>query len=130
MSADHTCRVQLDRLRAAGLRIRQVPELIDVDTVEDAVQVARQAPGSRFAATLSNLHPQPRPEMVSIGRHITSLPRRLRLRHRLPRSASPAPRRGRGADWTEERGARNEQTRDEGRRRLQSAPGGAKLTQP
>ncbi len=69
MSADHTGRVQLGRLRAAGLRIRQVPELIDVDTAEDAVQVARQAPGSRFSATLGLLHPRPRPEMVSSGRH-------------------------------------------------------------
>ena len=69
MSAAHTGRVQLDRLRAAGLRIRQVPELIDVDTVDDAVQVAGQAPGSRFAATLGILHPRPVPEMVSTGRH-------------------------------------------------------------
>lgn len=69
MSQDHTGRVQLERLRAAGLRIRQVPELIDVDTVEDAVQVAAQAPGSRFAATLGILHPQPKLEMVSTGRH-------------------------------------------------------------
>jgi rSAM/selenodomain-associated transferase 1 len=69
MSEDHTGQVQLDRLRAAGLRIRQVPELVDVDTVDDAVTVARQAPGSRFAATLAVLHPQPRPEMVSTGRH-------------------------------------------------------------
>jgi glycosyltransferase A (GT-A) superfamily protein (DUF2064 family) len=69
MSEDHTGQVQLDRLRAAGLRIRQVPELVDVDTVDDAVRVAGQAPGSRFAATLSVLHPQPRPEMVSTGRH-------------------------------------------------------------
>jgi rSAM/selenodomain-associated transferase 1 len=69
MSAGHTGRVQLDRLRAAGLRIRQVPELTDVDTVGDAVQVAAQALGSRFAATLSNLYPQPKPEMVSTGRH-------------------------------------------------------------
>jgi len=69
MSQDHTGRVQLDRLRAAGLRIRQVPELIDVDTVDDAVQVAGQAPGSRFAATLGILHPQVKLDMVSTGRH-------------------------------------------------------------
>ena len=69
MSAGHTGQVQLDRLRAAGLRIRQVPELMDVDTVDDAVRVARQAPGSRFAVTLGILHPQPHPEMVSTGRH-------------------------------------------------------------
>ncbi len=69
MSENHTGQVQLDRLRAAGLRIRQVPELVDVDTVDVAVRVARQAPGSRFAPTLGVLHPQPRPEMVSTGRH-------------------------------------------------------------
>ena len=69
MSVDHTGRAQLDRLRAAGLRIRQVPELIDVDTAEDAVLVASQAPGSRFAATLGVLHPQPRLDMVTTGRH-------------------------------------------------------------
>ncbi len=69
MSAGHTGQVQLDRLRAAGLRIRQVPELVDVDTVDDAVRVARQAPGSRFAATLGLLHPQPHPDMVTAGRH-------------------------------------------------------------
>jgi rSAM/selenodomain-associated transferase 1 len=55
MSESHTGRAQLDRLRAAGLRVRQVPELVDVDTVDDAVLVARQAPGSRFAATLAVL---------------------------------------------------------------------------
>jgi len=80
MSADHTGRVQLGRLRAAGLRIRQVPELVDVDTVDDAVQVAREAPGSRFAATLSILYPQPRTEMVSTGRHHQPVP-----------AAAPAP---------------------------------------
>jgi rSAM/selenodomain-associated transferase 1 len=74
MSADDTGQVQLDRLRAAGLRIRQVPELIDVDTVGDAVQVAAQVPGSRFAATLAVLHPRPKPEMVSTGRHHQSAP--------------------------------------------------------
>jgi hypothetical protein len=31
--------------------------------------VAGQAPGSRFAATLSILYPQPRLDMVSTGRH-------------------------------------------------------------
>ena len=57
MSADDTGRVQLDRLRDAGLRVRQVPELLDVDTAADAERVARQAPGSRFAATLASLLP-------------------------------------------------------------------------
>ena len=58
MSAEHTGRAQLDRLRQAGLRVRQVPELIDVDTAKDAARVARQAPGSRFAVTLGIFDPQ------------------------------------------------------------------------
>jgi uncharacterized protein len=69
MSADHTGRVQLDRLRDAGLRVRQVPELLDVDTAEDAERVAWQAPGSRFAATLASLLPADRSQPVLTGRH-------------------------------------------------------------
>jgi uncharacterized protein len=57
MSADHTGRAQLERLRAARLRVRQVPELTDVDTAADAARVAGEAPGSRFAATLNWLGP-------------------------------------------------------------------------
>jgi uncharacterized protein len=60
MSTDGTGRAQLARLRDAGLRVRQVPELVDVDTVDDAILVAQQAPGSRFAATLGTLHPEER----------------------------------------------------------------------
>lgn len=55
MSAGHTGQAQLDRLRAARLRVRQVPELVHVDTAQDAARVAREAPGSRFAATLAML---------------------------------------------------------------------------
>jgi uncharacterized protein len=69
MSADHTGRVQLDRLRDAGLRVRQVPELLDVDTAEDAERVAWQAPGSRFAATLASLLPADRSQQALTGRH-------------------------------------------------------------
>ena len=69
MSADHTGRVQLDRLRDAGLRVRQVPELLDVDTAEDAERVARQAPGSRFAATLAALVPGGHAQPALTGRH-------------------------------------------------------------
>jgi rSAM/selenodomain-associated transferase 1 len=61
MSVGHTGQAQLDRLRAARLRIRQMPELVDVDTAEDAALVARQAPGSRFAATLAMLAPENKP---------------------------------------------------------------------
>jgi len=69
MSVAETGQVQLARLRAAGLRVRQVPELVDVDTVADAVLVARQAPGSRFAAALGILHPEDRARPGGTGRH-------------------------------------------------------------
>jgi rSAM/selenodomain-associated transferase 1 len=52
MSQTHTGRGQLSRLLRASLRVRLAPELIDVDTAADAYEVAREAPGSRFAATL------------------------------------------------------------------------------
>jgi hypothetical protein len=39
----------LQALRAAGLRVGLLPELTDVDTAADAVEVARSAPGTRFA---------------------------------------------------------------------------------
>jgi uncharacterized protein len=52
MSQTHTGRGQLSRLLRANLRVRLAPELIDVDTAADAREVAREAPGSRFAATL------------------------------------------------------------------------------
>jgi rSAM/selenodomain-associated transferase 1 len=74
MSADHTGRVQLDRLRDAGLRVRQVPELLDVDTAEDAERVARQARGSRFAATLAALVPGGHVQPALTGRHHQARP--------------------------------------------------------
>jgi hypothetical protein len=49
MSVPHTGAVQRDRLVAAGLRVADLPPLQDVDTGADALDVARQAPGSRFA---------------------------------------------------------------------------------
>ena len=52
MSQTHTGRGQLSRLLRASLRVRLAPELIDVDTAADAYEVAGEAPGSRFAATL------------------------------------------------------------------------------
>jgi uncharacterized protein len=55
MSQTHTGRGQLSRLLRASLRVRLAPELIDVDTVTDAQEVARQAPDSRFAATLLDI---------------------------------------------------------------------------
>jgi rSAM/selenodomain-associated transferase 1 len=46
---------QLERLRSAGLRVRLLPTFRDVDDVADAHAVARAAPHSAFAATLSRL---------------------------------------------------------------------------
>jgi glycosyltransferase A (GT-A) superfamily protein (DUF2064 family) len=55
MSQDDTGRVQLDRLEAAGLSASLVPELVDVDTIDDARTVATIAPHTRFAETLRRI---------------------------------------------------------------------------
>ncbi|ROS51457.1 DUF2064 domain-containing protein [Frigoribacterium sp. PhB24] len=52
MSQDDTGAHQLRRLADAGLTVRMLPELVDVDTIEDARLVAATAPDSRFAAAL------------------------------------------------------------------------------
>ncbi|WP_101790075.1 TIGR04282 family arsenosugar biosynthesis glycosyltransferase [Nonomuraea indica] len=52
MSRPDTGREQLRRLARAGLSVRHLPELTDVDTAADAHRVAAEAPGSRFAAAL------------------------------------------------------------------------------
>jgi uncharacterized protein len=49
MSSPATCAAQLARLRGAGLRVRKLPPLRDVDVIDDARAVAGLAPGSRFA---------------------------------------------------------------------------------
>lgn len=49
MSRDDTGRLQLERLEAAGLVVRLLDELTDVDTAESAASVALAAPGTRFA---------------------------------------------------------------------------------
>lgn len=46
---------QLRRLQAAGLAVTHLPVLRDVDEVDDAVAVAAQAPGTRFAAVLGGV---------------------------------------------------------------------------
>ncbi|HUR02753.1 MAG TPA: TIGR04282 family arsenosugar biosynthesis glycosyltransferase [Nonomuraea sp.] len=55
MSQPHTGRAQLHRLSRAGLSVRHLPELTDVDTAADAAQVADAAPASRFARALHEL---------------------------------------------------------------------------
>jgi len=55
MSTASTGAIQRARLLAAGLRVADLPQLRDVDTAADAVAVALQAPGSRFAARAREL---------------------------------------------------------------------------
>ena len=55
MSRPDTGALQRARLTGAGLRVRELPPLRDVDTADDAGEVAALAPGSRFAATLARL---------------------------------------------------------------------------
>ena len=53
MSRDDTGAVQLSRLTDAGLRVHQLPTLVDVDTIEDAHRVAADAPDGLFAGTFA-----------------------------------------------------------------------------
>ncbi|MEU1300496.1 TIGR04282 family arsenosugar biosynthesis glycosyltransferase [Streptomyces shenzhenensis] len=55
MSTAETGAVQRARLVAAGLRVRDLPRLRDVDTAADARAVAAAAPRGRFAARLARL---------------------------------------------------------------------------
>lgn len=55
MSTPTTGAVQRARLTAAGLRVRDLPVLRDVDTASDAAAVAGAAPDTRFAAELARL---------------------------------------------------------------------------
>ncbi|MFJ4693055.1 DUF2064 domain-containing protein [Streptomyces sp. NPDC088766] len=53
MSTPSTGAVQRERLVAAGLRVRDLPRLRDVDDARDARAVAALAPHGRFAARLA-----------------------------------------------------------------------------
>ncbi|WP_427918028.1 TIGR04282 family arsenosugar biosynthesis glycosyltransferase [Streptomyces sp. cg40] len=55
MSTPTTGTVQRARLTAAGLRVRDLPFLRDVDTAYDAELVAAEAPEGRFARELARL---------------------------------------------------------------------------
>jgi len=55
MSRADTGSRQLDRLQRAGLRVRLLPELADVDTAEEAERIAAETPGSRFATCVQAL---------------------------------------------------------------------------
>ncbi|MFJ6016186.1 DUF2064 domain-containing protein [Streptomyces sp. NPDC092952] len=55
MSTPDTGAAQYARLRAAGLRVGELPVLRDVDTAEDAGHVAALARGTRFASVHAEL---------------------------------------------------------------------------
>ncbi|GAA4838525.1 DUF2064 domain-containing protein [Luteimicrobium xylanilyticum] len=55
MSRDDTGERQRERLERAGLRVRLLDELVDVDTVDDLRAVAGLAPGSRVARVAAGL---------------------------------------------------------------------------
>ncbi|WP_328561639.1 TIGR04282 family arsenosugar biosynthesis glycosyltransferase [Streptomyces coelicoflavus] len=57
MSTPVTGAVQRERLLTAGLRVRDLPPLRDVDTAADARAVAALAPRGRFAARLAACAP-------------------------------------------------------------------------
>jgi len=65
MSTASTGALQRTRLVEAGLRVGDLRGLRDVDTAADAVAVARDAPGSRFAAALAACSGSPRAVGVS-----------------------------------------------------------------
>jgi len=58
MSCHSTLIRQRARLRELGLRVHEQPILRDVDTIEDALAVAGEAPDSRFAAALASIRPR------------------------------------------------------------------------
>jgi uncharacterized protein len=59
MSSSDTGAAQWSRLAQLGLRTAELPALRDVDTIADAVAVARERPSTRFAAALRRLEPAP-----------------------------------------------------------------------
>ncbi|WP_280722819.1 DUF2064 domain-containing protein [Kitasatospora sp. MAA4] len=63
MSTPRTGAALLERLAEAGLAVRRLPELTDVDTAADADQVAAEAPDGAFAARLRELR-----ELRDLGR--------------------------------------------------------------
>jgi uncharacterized protein len=55
MSSPHTGAFQRAQLEGLGMRVAELEELRDVDTINDARAVAAQAPTTRFAAALASL---------------------------------------------------------------------------
>ncbi|MBE9373855.1 DUF2064 domain-containing protein [Saccharopolyspora sp. HNM0983] len=59
MSREDTGQRTEKALREAGLRVRTLPMMSDVDTVDDAVRVAAGVPGSRFATAVDACTEEP-----------------------------------------------------------------------
>jgi rSAM/selenodomain-associated transferase 1 len=55
MSTARTGAVQRSQMALLGLRPRTLPALLDVDTFQDALAVAAEAPGTRFGAKVATL---------------------------------------------------------------------------
>ncbi|MFG3718665.1 DUF2064 domain-containing protein [Streptomyces massasporeus] len=70
MSTPVTGAVQRERLVSAGLRVRDLPTLRDVDTAPDAHAVAALAPRGRFAARLARCSPVPEPGAEPVTRPV------------------------------------------------------------
>jgi uncharacterized protein len=66
MSRADTGPRQLARLYEAGLRIRLLPELADVDTADEAERIAAETPGSRFATCVQALGHRTRAPLVAV----------------------------------------------------------------
>ena len=58
MSEDNTGAVQRARLAILGLQTATLPPLRDIDTIDDARAVAREAPDGRLAAALAEIEPE------------------------------------------------------------------------
>jgi glycosyltransferase A (GT-A) superfamily protein (DUF2064 family) len=67
MSQLETGRTQFDRLEAAGMKVGLLGTLTDVDTIEDALTVAAEAPNSRFARALRRSLTTPPPIRTVAG---------------------------------------------------------------
>jgi len=67
MSRSDTGSLQLARLRQAGLRVRLLPELADVDTVGEAERIAAATRGSAFATCVKALGQRAARPLVTAG---------------------------------------------------------------
>jgi len=65
MSQHNTGQRQLERMTDAGLTVQMLPCLTDVDTIENAFEVAEQIPQSAFAETLARFSHENAAHLIS-----------------------------------------------------------------